>query len=143
MWNNRENKIILHTNESNLENQIMADRNLVYIGSQSFEEVATGYPCKITRLTEEYYRNSFGFGFSSNSSLKRLFDFKFALYRSFGFKHYLRMRTKKDSMYGCGEEEEFWHSLDFTNIFVPFLIFGIGTFLAVICFLSEKIRFYH
>ena len=65
MWKNRATKIIFHTDESIAESQIMADRRLVYVGSQSFEDVATGYPCKISRLAEKYHRTSYGFGFSS------------------------------------------------------------------------------
>ena len=64
---------------------------------------------------------AFGFGFQSNSSYRKLINFKLALYRSFGIKDYSRMRMEKATKQGCGPKEEHWHSLGLSNIFVPFV----------------------
>lgn len=139
MWKNREHKIIFHTDETIAEKQILIDSKLIYVGSESFEDVAINYPCKITRLSEKYARTSYGFGFSPNSSYFKLFNYKFSQYKSFGIKHYLEMRTTKASTYGCVAEEQHWHSLGYANIYSPFGIFCIGTVTAVACLFAEKI----
>ena len=145
MWKNRENKIIFHTDESEAENQILFDPKLVYVGSQSFEDVAEGYPCKITQLREKYARSSYGFGFSPNSSYLKLFNFRFAKYKSMGIKSYVKMSTEKASTHGCDAEEDHrgthWHALGYSNIFIPFGIIAVGTVVAIASFLLEKIMY--
>ena len=139
MWKNREKKIIFHTDEVIAENQILVDPELIYVGSQSFEDIVSGYPCQIAQLREKYARSSYGFGFTPNSSYLKLFNFRFSEYKMYGIKSHVMMSTDKASTHGCDTEEEHWHALGYKNIFLPFAIVAVGVICAIVSFLVENI----
>ena len=66
------------------EEQIILDPTIVYISTQSFEEVAVHYPCKITKIPSYLSRSSYGFGFAANSPYAKLFNVRLSQYKSYG-----------------------------------------------------------
>ena len=110
----------------------------MYVAPQTFEEVAVNYPCKITKSSKYYARTSYGFGFAKNSSYAKLFNFKLSQYKSYGIKNHLRRDTEIANTLGCKEAEEYWHSLGYSNIFLPFAIIMVGVIFGMISFAVEK-----
>ena len=89
------------------EKQILSDPKLVYVGTESFQEVSMNYPCAITKLSKMYGQKSYGFGFRTNSSYRKLFNFKISQYKSYGIKSQLQKDTEKASTMGCSESNEY------------------------------------
>ena len=138
IWKVKEKKIVYNTGALMAENQILHDNRLVYEAPQTFEEVAVNYPCKITKSSKYYARTSYGFGFAKNSSYAKLFNFKLSQYKSYGIKNHLRRDTEIANTLGCKEAEEYWHSLGYSNIFLPFAIIMVGVIFGMISFAVEK-----
>jgi hypothetical protein len=137
IWNNRKSQIVHHTDKTVAESQILRDPTLVYVGSESFEETSKNYPCKITKLSKTYSKNSYAFAFSPNSSYRKLLNFKIIQYKLFGIKDHLTKNTIKASTYGCKETTEHQHALGYSDIFVPFWIVAFGSTLALIFIIAE------
>ena len=136
LWNEKESKIISNNGKIMAEKQILSDPKLIYVGTESFQEVSMNFPCKITKLSKMYGQQSFGFGFRTNSPYQKLFNYKISQYRTFGIKSHLKRDTEKANIIGCDETNEHWHALGLFNIPLPFeiVLIGVGTALLLLSF---------
>ena len=74
-----------------------------------------------------------------NDFYAKLFNFKLSQYKSYGIKSHLSRDTQIANTHGCKENEEYWHSLGYSNIFFPFAIASLGVILALMSFVIEKL----
>ena len=142
LWEEKEDKIISNDGKIMAEKQILSDPKLVYVGTESFQEVSINYPCAITKLSQKYGQKSLGFGFRTNSSYQKLFNYKISQYKSYGIKSQLQKDTEKANTMGCSEANEYWHSLGLSNIPLPFKLVLIGIAFALTFLIFEIILHY-
>lgn len=142
LWDKKETKIISNTGKIMAEKQILSDPKIVYVGTESFQEVSKNYPCSITKLSKMYGQKSYGFGFRTNSPYQKLFNYKISQYKTYGIKSQLKKDTEKASTMGCHEVEEHWHALSLSNIPLPFQIVLIGVAIALVILILEALAHY-
>lgn len=142
LWDKRETKIISNTGKIMAEKQILSDTKIVYVGTESFQEVSMNYPCSITKLSQMYGQKSYGFGFRTHSPYQKLFNYKISQYKTYGIKSQLKKDTEKASTMGCNEAEEHWHALSLSNIPLPFSIILIGMAIALVFLILEALVHY-
>jgi len=139
IWNNRKSQIVYHTAKTLAENQILRDPTLVYFGVDSFEQTSKNYPCKITKLSKTYSKQSYGFAFTPNSAYQKLLNFKIMQYKMFGINDHLAKDTINSHAHGCKETTTYQHALGYSDIIVPFWIVAVGSTFSLLFIFSELI----